>query len=258
MMNWQQFRSERKARNKPFVVAHRGVPVLEPENTLPSFMLALQQGADALETDLRFTRDGHLVLFHDSTLERTTDGQGAVREHSLAELKQLRTKAPAGALTDAQVPTLLELIEQTERKTPFLLELKDPLFAEQRYAAQLVELLDTQGVLQSSAIVSFHPEYVASVKAVSPAIPVGNITLWNPWPAGNAELFGPVWPLLYLNPFYVAWAHRQNKVVAPLDPTPEPRMWYYMKLGVDAVLADHPATVIEAIAHYASRIIRKP
>lgn len=250
MINWQQFREERKSRGKPFVVAHRGVPVLEPENTLPSFARALQQGADALETDLRFTRDDQIVLFHDSTLARTTDGQGAVREHSLAELQRLRTKAPAGAFTMAQVPTLLDLIEQTERKVPFLLELKDPLFVDRHYAAKLIELLDRQGVLQSSAIVSFHPEYVASVKTVCPAIPVGNITMWNPLPTGNAELFGPVWPLLYLNPLYVAWAHRQNKVVAPLDPTPEARMWYYMKLGVDAVLADHPATVVEAIERY--------
>ena len=250
MINWQQFRDERKSRGKPLVVAHRGVPVLEPENTLPSFARALQQGADALETDLRFTRDDQIVLFHDSTVARTTDGQGAVRDHSVAELQRLRTKAPSGAFTKAQVPTLLALIEQTERKVPFLLELKDPLFVDPHYAAKLIELLDSQGVLQSSAIVSFHPEYVAAVKAICPAIPVGNITMWNALPTGDAELFGPVWPLLYLNPFYVAWAHRQNKVVAPLDPTPEARMWYYMKLGVDAVLADHSATVVEAIERY--------
>src|SRR5690349_16231205 len=99
MINWQQFRDERKRRKKPFVVAHRGLPVLEPENTLPYFGRALQQDADALETDLRFTRYGEIVLFHDSTLARTTDRQGAVREHSLAELQRLRTKAPSGEFT---------------------------------------------------------------------------------------------------------------------------------------------------------------
>lgn len=250
MINWPQFRSERKKRGKPFVVAHRGVPVIEPENTLPSFQRALQQGADVLETDLRFTRDGQIVLFHDSTLARTTNGQGAIRDYTLAELKQLRTKAPTGLLTDARVPTLLELIEQTEGKTPFLLELKDPLFIDPHYAARLIELLDAHNMLQSSAIVSFHPTYVASVKAIHPALPSGNITLWNPLPVGHAELLGPVWPLLYLNPLYVAWAHWQNRVVAPLDPTPEPRMWYYMALGVDAVLADNPATAIAAMERH--------
>jgi len=253
MINWQEFRSERKKRGRPFVVAHRGVPVLEPENTMPSFLRALAQGADVLETDLRFTRDGQIVLFHDSTLERTTDGQGAVADHTLIELQQLHTKAPTGLLTDARIPTLLELIEQTEAKIPLLLELKDPRFGERQSAAQLIELLDGQGMLQSSVIISFHPDYVAAVKAVCPAIPSGNITLWQPLPLGHAELLGPIWPLLYLNPLYVAWAHRQNKVVAPLDPTPEPRMWYYMTLGVDAVLADNPATVIAAMDRYQRR-----
>jgi glycerophosphoryl diester phosphodiesterase len=247
MINWPQFRSERRKHGRPFVVAHRGVPVVEPENTLRSFQLALQQGADVLETDLRFTRDGQIVLFHDSTLERMTDGQGVVGDHTLAELKALHTKAPDGSLTDARIPTLLELIEATAGQTTFLLELKDPLFVDPKWSGQLIELLEKHGVLQSSAIVSFHPEYVAGVKAVCPAIPTGNITLWNALPTGQVELLGPVWPLLYLNPLYVVWAHWLNKVVAPLDPTPEPRMWYYMALGVDAVLADNPATVIAAM-----------
>ncbi len=255
MMNWQQLRSERKKRGRPFVMAHRGVPVLAPENTLRSFALALQQGADVLETDLRFTRDGQIVLFHDARLERTTDGQGALHDQPLQALKRLHTKAPDGSLTDAAVPTLLDLIEYTQGQIPFLLELKDPRFANPRHAQQLIELLDAHGVLQSSAIVSFHPDYVAAVKTVCSSMPSGNITLWNPLPSGKVDLLGPIWPLLWLNPGYVAWAHWLNKVVAPLDPTPEQRMWYYMKLGVDAVLADHPATVIAAINHYQRRSV---
>ena len=246
-MNWQEFRSERQRRGRPFVVAHRGVPVLEPENTLPSFALALQQGADVLETDLRFTRDDQIVLFHDSTLERTTNGQGSVRDHTLQELQQLQTRAPSGALTAARIPTLSQLIEATNSQTPLLLELKDPLFADPSYARQLVDLLAHYGVLHSSAIISFQAAYVATVKAVEPAIPTGIITMRNPLPTGRAELLGPVWPLLYLNPLYVAWAHARGKVVAPLDPQPESRMGYYLRLGVDAVLADNPATVLAAI-----------
>ncbi|MCX6050622.1 MAG: glycerophosphodiester phosphodiesterase [Chloroflexi bacterium] len=253
MINWRQVRSERQKRGRPFVMAHRGVPVLEPENTVRSFALALQQGADVLETDLRFTRDNQIVLFHDRLLARTTDGQGALHDQPLHALKRLRTRAPNGSLTDAEVPTLLDLIEYTQGQIPFLLELKDPLFADPKHAEQLIELLETHGVLQSSAIVSFHPDYVAAVKTVCSAMPTGNITLWNPLPSGHAQLLGPIWPLLCLNPGYVVWAHRLNKIVAPLDPTPEQRMWYYMKLGVDAVLADHPATVIAAIDQYQRR-----
>ena len=85
-MDWDNFRAERKLYGRPFVVAHRGAPTLEPENTLRSFFTALVQGADALETDLRFTADDELVLFHDPTLERMTEGSGPLRDQSLAAL----------------------------------------------------------------------------------------------------------------------------------------------------------------------------
>lgn len=247
MLTWDTFREERKRRGTPFVVAHRGVPVAEPENTLASFALALAQGADALETDLRFTRDDQIVLFHDETLERTTDGQGAVRDHSLAELKRFRTKQPDGSFSDERVPSLIDLLAMTQGQTALLLELKDRRFAEQRYAAQLVETLSLYGVLKRSAIVSFDMDLVRAVNAVHPAIPTGFITLWNALPPRGIQLLGPLWPLLYLNPAYVAWAHAMDAIVAPLDPNPTPRLDYYLKLGVDALLADNPAEVITTI-----------
>ncbi|MEZ4619519.1 MAG: glycerophosphodiester phosphodiesterase [Caldilineaceae bacterium] len=246
-MNWTEFYATRHQRSRPFVVAHRGTPTIQPENTLPSFALALAQGADALETDLHFTRDDQIVLFHDHTLDRMTDGQGLLHQYTYNELKQRNTRAPGGQLTSARIPTLAQLIESTEAKTPLLLELKDPRFANPLDAQKLVDLLNRYDMVQRTAIVSFQPTYVAGVEAVCPQIPTGNITLWNPLPNGKAELLGPVWPLLYANPWYVAWAHRLNKVVCPLDPKPEPRVAHYLRLGVDALLTDDPATTLDAI-----------
>ncbi len=94
---------------KPLVIAHRGTPRELPENTLASFARALEQGADVLETDLRFSQDGTIVLVHDETLDRTTNGSGLVASHSLDEIKRLRTQAPSGEYTDEQVPTLVDL-----------------------------------------------------------------------------------------------------------------------------------------------------
>lgn len=247
-MNWSQFRATRKQRTRPLVLAHRGTPDVQPENTLPSFQLALAQGADVLETDLHFTRDDQIVLFHDHTLDRMTDGQGALQNYTLAELKRYHTRAPAGHFTNARILTLAELLEATNTQTPLLLELKDPRFTKPCDAKRLVELLERYDMLQRCAIVSFHPEYVAAVEAVQPAIPTGNITMWNALPTGSAELLGPVWPLLYLNPLYVWWAHRLDKIVCPLDPTPEARVGYYLRLGVDALLTNNPAATLDAIA----------
>jgi glycerophosphoryl diester phosphodiesterase len=246
-MNWTQFRQERKTRRRPLIIAHRGARTVQPENTLLAFDLALRQGADGLETDLHFTRDGEIVLFHDATLDRMTDGTGPVGAQTLAELKRLRTRAPAGHWSDAPIPTLAELIDFTGAQTPLLLELKDRRFAERAYAQRLIQLLEQTNMVERSAIVSFHAEYVASVEAIQPAIPTGLITLKNPLPTGKAQLLGPLWPLIFLNPVYVPWAHRLGKIVAPLDPTPEPRIRAYRRLRVDALLADNPATVVAAL-----------
>ena len=246
-MDWDSFRTERKKRGYPFVVAHRGAQTEEPENTWAAFQRAIEQGADALETDLRFTKDDQLILFHDPTLERMTNGSGAVRDHTLAEIKALKTRHPDRSLRSDAVPTLAELIAITQSDMPLLLELKDPLFLNPKYAEILIRTLTDSGMLRKSAMVSFHFEHVAAVKKRCPEIPMGLITMSNLNPRHRAELLGPVWPLIYVNPFYVWWAHKLDKIVAPLDPNPEPRLGYYLRRGVDAVLADRPGNVLNVI-----------
>ncbi len=247
MLTWDNFRAERKKRGQPFVVAHRGAQTEQPENTLAAFRLALHQGADALETDLRFTRDDHLILFHDPTLDRMTEGSGNVRDHTLKEIRKLRTRHPDGTLRSEPVPTLAEVIAATDSNTPLLLELKDSLFLQSAYAERLIRTLSDSEMLRKSAIISFHFAHVAAVKAVCPEIPMGHITMSNPIPQARAELLGPVWPLIFVNPLYVWWTHKLGKIIAPLDPNPEPRLGYYMRQGVDAVLADRPGNVSQRI-----------
>ena len=70
-------------------VAHRGASGNNPENTLRAFQKALEIGVDEIELDLRSTRDGHLVVMHDATVDRTTDGTGAIGELTLAEIRAL-------------------------------------------------------------------------------------------------------------------------------------------------------------------------
>jgi glycerophosphoryl diester phosphodiesterase len=246
-LTWDNFRDQRRIFGRPFVVAHRGAQTVQPENTLAAFLLALVQGADALETDLRFTADDELILFHDPTLDRMTEGSGAVRGHTLAELRRFRLRKPGGDLMNEPIPTLAELLAATGGQTPLLLELKDPLFLQEPYARKLVDVLREGGVLRRSALVSFHYEHVAAVQAICPDIPVGHITLKNPWPRRGAQLLGPVWPLLYFNPTYVALAHRLGCIAAPLDPNPIPRLPFYLAQQVDAVLADEPGLVLGKI-----------
>jgi glycerophosphoryl diester phosphodiesterase len=116
------------------VIAHRGASRYAPENTLPAFELAVRQGADALELDVRLTRDGAAVVFHDAVLERTTDRGGPVRAHTLAALRAAdagyrftpdrgRTLPFRGG--GVRIPTLAEVLWSFPAM-PVLLEVKEP------------------------------------------------------------------------------------------------------------------------------------
>jgi glycerophosphoryl diester phosphodiesterase len=246
-MDWKEFLQTRAQRQYPLLIAHRGANRLAPENSLAAFAIAQSQEADVLETDLHVTRDGEIVLFHDHTLERMSDGHGPLFAQSLAELKQWRLRGPDGQLTNERIPTLIELLTATQGEMPLLLELKDWRFVDRQHAERLVRILADYGVLAKCAIISFNQALIRAVRQVHDAIPVGTITLANPIPRAEGQLLGPFWPLLWINPAYVAWAHRMGRIVAPLDTTPEQRMDAYLRMGVDAVMADDPASVLAAM-----------
>ena len=81
-----------KERTQMILTGHRGAAELEPENTLLSMQKAIDLGVDQIELDVHLTRDQHLVVIHDTTVDRTTDGQGAVADFTLEEIKRLRRR----------------------------------------------------------------------------------------------------------------------------------------------------------------------
>jgi glycerophosphoryl diester phosphodiesterase len=127
----------------PFVVAHRGASASLPEHTLAAYELALKEGADGVECDVRLTRDGHLVCVHDRKLDRTSSGAGLVSTMTLAELRELEYGAwhdswrPDGAHGDSGLLTLdalVALVLDWKRPVKIFIETKHPV----RYGA-LVE-----------------------------------------------------------------------------------------------------------------------
>src|SRR5512143_1091036 len=112
-------------RSQPLVIAHRGSAAYAPENTLAAFQLAAEQGADAIELDVDLTRDGHMVIMHDATIDRTTDGHGRVGDLTLEELRRV----DAGAWKDAafqgeRVPLLEEVFEAVGQRLLINVEIK--------------------------------------------------------------------------------------------------------------------------------------
>lgn len=102
----------RQSKENIYVAAHRGWSEKYPENTMLAFQKAIDLGVDQLETDVRITKDGELVLIHDATVDRTTNGHGLVKEFTLSELKELDAGIKAGEqFRGAQIPTLIEFME---------------------------------------------------------------------------------------------------------------------------------------------------
>lgn len=120
----------------PFVVAHRGASADRPEHTVAAYELALQEGADGVECDVRLTRDGHLVCIHDRRVDRTSSGTGLVSEMTLNELRQLDfgawhgSRRDDGDVGDTGLLTLEELVRLVldfKRPVKLFIETKHPV-----------------------------------------------------------------------------------------------------------------------------------
>ncbi|EMI14659.1 glycerophosphodiester phosphodiesterase [Bacillus stratosphericus LAMA 585] len=110
-----------------YIIAHRGSSSAAPENTIAAFDVAVKQGADYIELDVQMTMDQHVVVIHDDTVDRTTNGNGLVKNYTLDQLKKL----DAGSWFDQQytnerIPTLQEILERYSQRIGLLIEIKHP------------------------------------------------------------------------------------------------------------------------------------
>jgi glycerophosphoryl diester phosphodiesterase len=233
-------------RHRPLILAHRGCRALLPENSIPAFQLALEQGADIIETDLRITQDRVIVCIHDATVDRTTEGRGRVDQMNWDDLRCLRLKGFGRAgQSGAGVPSLAEVLERFSQRAYLALELKGPGFTEPEDVDLLLHTLHEHDAMDRVLALSFSRKALGCVARSGASIPLGLISALNPWPAADYPLVGPWWPLLLINPFYVTVSHRRGQFCCPLDPCPERRLRFYLWLGVDALLSDNPALTIK-------------
>jgi len=125
------------------VVAHRGDWYNAPENSMLAVKKAVELGADVVEVDVQKTKDGVLILMHDKTVDRTTNGFGPVSDYSLKNIRQLRLKTREGQLTKNKVPTLEEVLDYSKDKVLVNIDKADPHFEE---VGQVLKRTATQGI----------------------------------------------------------------------------------------------------------------
>lgn len=171
----------------PFVVAHRGASAQRPEHTVAAYELALREGADGVECDVRLTRDGHLVCVHDRRVDRTSDGTGLVSEMTLAELRELdfgswhagwRDSGAGGDTGLLTLDTLLTMVLDSKRPVKIFIETKHPVRYGALVESKVLALLHRFGVaapasadLARAVVMSFSAAAVWRIRRAAPMLP---------------------------------------------------------------------------------------
>jgi glycerophosphoryl diester phosphodiesterase len=154
------------------VIAHRGASGYAPENTRAAFDKAIAMGAAAIETDVSVTADGALVLIHDQMIDRVSNGEGPVADHTLIELQALDFGAWRGAeFAGERIVTAEEMIDEYLDRIPVVFEIKDP-----RATKPLIELLQAKGKIDRVQITSFIWYPLLEARALDPGVEIGFLT----------------------------------------------------------------------------------
>jgi len=165
-------------RATPLIIADRGASADAPEHTIAAFELALEQGADGIALDVPLTRDGQPVVIHDFTLERTTDGAGAVAAHTMRELKRLDAGAWRSQRFQGQrVQTLQEVLERFRDRTHFWIEIRGGSDLYPDIEERVVSIVEIYEAADQTLIQSTDLEALALIRTLNRNIELGAIVV---------------------------------------------------------------------------------
>ena len=259
------------------VVAHRGSSGAHAEHTLTAYEKAVEEGADALECDVRLTRDGVLVCVHDRRVDRTSDGRGVVSTLELAELAELNFaswKAQQGdPLLEASwedydrdqgmVLTLERLVQfalSHDRRVELHIETKHPTRYGGLVERALIDLLERYQLVAPPAgeksqvtVMSFAPTSLRRIHAMAPELPTVYLMARVPLRYRDGSLppripiAGPSLAVLLSHPRYVERVHEMGNRVHVWTVDEKADIAAMLHLGVDAVISNHPTRVLHQL-----------
>ncbi|HUR52214.1 MAG TPA: glycerophosphodiester phosphodiesterase family protein [Mycobacteriales bacterium] len=259
------------------VVAHRGSSVAHAEHTIRAYERAIEEGADALECDVRLTRDGVLVCVHDRRVDRTSDGRGVVSALELADLHQLdfsswksRDHDPLLEASWAEadheggkvltLERLLELVTAQDRTVAMHIETKHPTRYGGLVEKSLVDLLERFGLAQPLTrsvspitVMSFSSTSLRRIHVMAPTVPTVFLMEHVPLRYRDGSLpqrcsiAGPSLEVLRAHPRYVERVHEQGNRVHVWTVDAPDDIAYVLDLGVDAVISNQPRRVLRRL-----------
>lgn len=233
---------------RPIIFAHRGACAHAPENTLAAFELALAQQADAIELDVKLSADGQVMVHHDATVDRTTNGHGALKDMSLDELKALDAGSSfSEAFKGEKIPTLDEVFETVGKRTFINVELTNYTTPRDELVETVCMLVKKHKLQKRILFSSFFASNLSKARSYLPDVPCGLLAfngLLGIWARSFGFAFGKfeaLHPALKdMTQQQVARVHRLNRRVHVWTVNDERDMRRLFGWGVDGIFTDDP------------------
>ena len=240
---------------RPIVLAHRGLEDLAPENSLAAVREAILHGADGCEMDVHLAKSGEVIVLHDPSVERVSDGHGYVKDLTLAEIKSFRLDPdPAKRHPEERIPTLEEMLRTFGGKAVLFIEMKRPKGMEDAgdgMEAKVGALIDRMDLYGSTFVSSFNPRALALIKKAYPKVRTvleyhkgAGDGLPRPDWLKTAETYGKVYAI---GPEISAatekaarWARDHGYRLSTFSPTTLDEMEKARRLGFDIVTTHRP------------------
>jgi glycerophosphoryl diester phosphodiesterase len=237
------------------VIAHRGFSGAAPENTLAAFKKAMEVGGDMLELDVHFSKDGQVVVIHDDTLDRTTNGRGKVGDYTLKELRQFDAGSRfAPQFAGERIPTLVEVLKLAKGKIPVNIEIKNDSPSPYKItdlADRVLQEVKKAGMEGEVIFSSFYPSSLERIKERDPRIWVA-LLYHRDWSSLREVTGGRAFPVLnlrlsFLTQEKIARIHREGMKVNTYTVNSEEEMERFIRWGVDGIITNHPDKLIRIL-----------
>ena len=230
-------------------IAHRGASGYAPENTFAAFRRAIALGAGFIETDLQLSRDARLVAIHDATVNRTTNGQGAVHDMTLAELRRLDAGSWFGSeFAGERIPTIEEILEfANKHDVVFYLEMKPSGSWGGEHA--LISALRESREIARTVVISFDAAILAAVRKIEPTLMTGLLFDGHiPNPLDKAIEIGARQLAVrgdLVTPRLLKEARGHDLQVVCWTVNHPGHMRLLVQAGVDGIISDYPDRLLE-------------
>jgi glycerophosphoryl diester phosphodiesterase len=233
---------------RPLLGGHRGNPAAHPENTMRSFRSAISAGCDLIECDVHLSSDSRLMVIHDHTLDRTTNGKGLVRDHSAAELRRL------DAGEGEHIPLLQEVIELAIGKVGLVIEIKQVPIQYPGLEEKLLAMLRQLGAVSECAVVSFHHPSIRQLREMEPKLQLGILEGARPIdPArllreSGADVYSPHWGAT--DPQLVKEIHNAGGAVGVWTVDDDTAVAWCKLCRPDSIFTNRPVEIGPALRSY--------